>query len=47
LSLASHLDCRAAQNARKHGHYTRTAIAERRSLQDLLRQSRKLLQGIG
>jgi uncharacterized protein YjcR len=35
------------QNARKHGRYTRAAIAERRSLQDLLRQSRKLLQDIG
>ena len=35
------------QNALKHGQYTRAAIAERRSLQDLLRQSRKLLRDIG
>jgi hypothetical protein len=38
---------RGNQNALKHGRYTSAAIAERRQLQDLLRQSRKLLQGIG
>jgi uncharacterized protein YjcR len=38
---------RGNQNARKHGHFTRAAIAERQRLQDLLRQSRKLLQEIG
>lgn len=34
------------KNAMKHGYYTREAIKERRMLQDLLRQSRKLLTDI-
>jgi uncharacterized protein YjcR len=34
---------RGNQNAFKHGLYSREAIAERRQIQDLLRQSRKLL----
>jgi hypothetical protein len=34
---------RANQNALKHGLYTREAIAERRRIRELLRQSRKLL----
>jgi uncharacterized protein YjcR len=38
---------RGNQNALKHGHYTRDAIAERRRMQELLRQSRKLLRDIG
>jgi glucans biosynthesis protein len=31
------------QNALKHGTYTREAIAERRRISELVRQSRKLL----
>jgi glucans biosynthesis protein len=31
------------KNALKHGFFTREAIAERRQLRELLRQSRKLL----
>jgi uncharacterized protein YjcR len=34
---------RGNQNAYKHGLYTQDAIAQRRQIQDLLRQSRKLL----
>ena len=34
---------RGNKNALKHGRYTREAIEERRSLQGLVRQSRKLL----
>lgn len=34
------------KNALKHGRYTHEAIEERRSLQGLIRQSRKLLQDI-
>lgn len=34
------------QNARKHGLYTRTAKAERRRAQELMRQSRKLLSDL-
>jgi hypothetical protein len=34
---------RGNQNALKHGMYTREALEERRSVQDLLRQSRMLL----
>ena len=37
---------RGNQNALKHGFYTREALAERRRVQDLLRQSRELLQKI-
>ena len=37
---------RGNKNALKHGRYTREAIEERRSLQGLIRQSRKLLQNI-
>jgi hypothetical protein len=33
-------------NALKHGHYTREAIAERQSLQSLLRVSRELISKI-
>jgi hypothetical protein len=33
-------------NARKHGLYTREAIAERGQVQALLRQSRKVVAGI-
>jgi hypothetical protein len=32
------------QNARKHGLFTRDAIAERKQLQALLGEARKLLQ---
>jgi glucans biosynthesis protein len=35
---------RGNQNALKHGVYTRQALEERRSVQDLLRQSRILLE---
>jgi uncharacterized protein YjcR len=34
------------KNALKHGLYTREAIAERRQLRELMRQSRKLLMKI-
>jgi hypothetical protein len=34
---------RGNKNALKHGLYTREAIAQRRHLQELMRQSRKLL----
>ncbi|MCX7313612.1 MAG: hypothetical protein NTV56_18265 [Alphaproteobacteria bacterium] len=34
------------KNALKHGLYTREAIADRRSLRSLMRQSRQLLQDI-
>jgi glucans biosynthesis protein len=37
---------RGNRNAFKHGLYTREAIAERRQVRDLLRQSRKLLSDI-
>jgi uncharacterized protein YjcR len=37
---------RGNKNAFKHGHYTREAIGERRQIQDLMRQSRKLLSEI-
>ena len=37
---------RGNKNALKHGLYTREAIERRRQLQTLLRQSRKLVQGI-
>ena len=35
---------RGNKNAVKHGLYTREAIAQRRQLRELIRQSRKLLQ---
>ena len=35
---------RASQNARKHGLFTRDAIAERRQIQALLGDARKLLE---
>ena len=35
---------RANQNARKHGRFTRGAIAERRQVQTLLGEARKLLE---
>jgi len=38
---------RGNNNALKHGLYTRQAIEERRQLQALMRQSRRLLQQIG
>jgi uncharacterized protein YjcR len=38
---------RGNNNALKHGLYTRQAIEERRQLQALMRQSRRLLQEIG
>jgi hypothetical protein len=34
---------RGNQNARKHGHYTREAIAKRQQFGELLRQSRALI----
>jgi hypothetical protein len=34
---------RGNSNALKHGYYTRTAMAERRQIRELIRQSRKLL----
>jgi hypothetical protein len=37
---------RANQNARKHGLFTRDAIAERRQIQALLGEARKLLEGM-
>jgi hypothetical protein len=33
-------------NAVKSGFYTRAALAERKALQDLVRQSRKLIDGV-
>lgn len=35
---------RANQNARKHGLFTRNALAERRRIQELLGETRKLLE---
>ena len=35
---------RASRNARKHGLFTRDAIAERRQIQALLGEARKLLE---
>jgi hypothetical protein len=35
---------RGNQNALKHGVYTRKALEERRAVQDLLHQSRMLLE---
>jgi uncharacterized protein YjcR len=35
------------KNALKHGLYTREAIAERRRLRELIRQTRDLLDEIG
>jgi hypothetical protein len=35
---------KANQNARKHGLFTRDAIAERRRIQALLGEARKLLE---
>jgi len=37
---------RANQNARKHGLFTRDAIAERREIRALLGEARKLLEGM-
>ncbi|MGX9424096.1 MULTISPECIES: HGGxSTG domain-containing protein [Bradyrhizobium] len=37
---------RANQNARKHGLFTRDAIAERRQVRELLEEARKLLEGM-
>jgi uncharacterized protein YjcR len=37
---------RGNKNAVKHGLYTREAIAQRRQLTELMRQSRKLLSEI-
>jgi len=37
---------KANQNARKHGLFTRAAIAERRQIQALLGEARKLLDGM-
>jgi hypothetical protein len=37
---------RANQNARKHGLFTRDAIAERRQIRALLVEARKLLEGM-
>jgi hypothetical protein len=34
---------RGNKNAQKHGRYTREAIAQRRQLGELMRQSRKLI----
>jgi hypothetical protein len=38
---------RGNKNAQKHGLYTREAIAQRRRLGELMRQSRKLILTIG
>jgi hypothetical protein len=38
---------RGNQNALKHGLHTRTAIDQRRQLQDLVRQSGRLVREIG
>jgi hypothetical protein len=38
---------RGNKNALKHGLFTRKAIAERKRIRELLRNSRKLLQQIG
>jgi uncharacterized protein YjcR len=38
---------RGNKNARKHGLYTREAMAQRRQLGELMRQSRKLILKIG
>ena len=35
---------RANQNARKHGRFTRDAVAERRRIRELLVEARKLLE---
>jgi hypothetical protein len=37
---------KANQNARKHGLFTRNAIEERRQIQALLGEARKLLEGM-
>ena len=37
---------RGNRNARKHGLFTGDAIAERKQIQDLLREARKFLQGL-
>ena len=37
---------RANQNARKHGLFTRDAIAERRQIRPLLSEARKLLEAM-
>jgi hypothetical protein len=37
---------KANQNARKHGLFTRDAVAERRQIQALLGEARKLLDGM-
>ena len=37
---------RANQNARKHGLFTKDAIAERREIEALLGEARKLLNGM-
>jgi uncharacterized protein YjcR len=37
---------KANQNARKHGLFTRDAIEERRQIQTLLGEARKLLEGM-
>lgn len=35
------------QSALKHGHYSALAIAERRLLRSLLRETRDLIEGFG
>ena len=37
---------KANQNARKHGLFTRDAVAERRRVQAVLGEARKLLEGM-
>ncbi|WP_338828777.1 HGGxSTG domain-containing protein [Bradyrhizobium sp. 27S5] len=37
---------RANQNARKHGRFSRDAIAERRQIREVLGEVRKLLEGM-
>jgi hypothetical protein len=37
---------RGNRNARKHGLFTREAIAERKRIQELLGEARKFLQGM-
>jgi hypothetical protein len=37
---------RGNKNAQKHGLYTREAIAQRRQVDELMRQSRKLISKI-
>ena len=37
---------RANRNARKHGRFTRDAIAERRQIREVLAEARRMLEGM-